>query len=69
MDYAEMYYQIVDLEYILQCSEKEYQKYVAIGPWSDEICYRVDILKKTIEETTKKIASLKAVLKENEMDY
>ena len=69
MDYAEMYYQIVDLEYILQCSEKEYRKYVAMGSWSDTICNRVDILKKTIQETSEKIASLKAILKENDMEY
>jgi hypothetical protein len=66
MDYAQMSDDLFVYEYTLRQAEREYNSYIKQGAWSDEICYRVDILNEIIQECIDGMSAIEEILKTDE---
>lgn len=63
MDYA----QISDNLFVFQCrlkqAEREYHGFVKKAAWSDEICFKVDLLIETITTCKREIAQITEMMR------
>jgi hypothetical protein len=66
MNYAQMYDDLSVYEYALRQAEREYNSFVRQGAWTDEMCYRVDMLNEIIQECIDGINAIEEILNESE---
>jgi hypothetical protein len=62
MNISQIYDDLSMFEYRLARANQEYASYVKKAGWSDEICYRVDVLQRNIAAYEQEIEAIHEIL-------
>jgi len=62
MDYAQMSDKLFSLEYQLKQAERKLHGYVKKAAWSEDDCFQVDILYKTMEKYETEIGEIRTLI-------